>query len=1557
MRIISKKAKKSRILVCLIVISLSFLFFPYKSEFFFRSQQSNKDHENLKTSSIIYGRVHILDNWSATVGNFSWCTGSGTSGDPYIIQDITINGNELGTCLLIENSSVYFRIDNCTFFNSKWDGGSEPVYAGIKLKNVNNGTVINNTCYDNKVGINLDNCKNITVAENSIDNINYQGIRLDESNNNTIASNNVTNCGWNGIQFNYYCDDNIITDNIIDVLHPCIKLYSSNNNKIIRNTVHSEYEESIILSNCEMTIIRENTFIEQGFGFDISGGMIVFTSQTIDSSNTLNGKPIYYYSNENSLTKDNFTNPGQIILAGCDNNFISDITIFNSSMGISMFYCDNNEFKNITMDHVENGIMMYQCDYNDIIEIFVNSSGKSYEGGIQGIFMDDCNYNNLIKNNITRFAQGSIALRGSYYNNISGNYISENYDGIYYENSNENLIHNNIFESNTNGILFSQAHFNNITNNLFIDNSESIKFYDCQNNSILNNDFLNNGIGVNLAGFTSNYNNTISSNLFNNNYYAIYSSSLGDETPAKSNFIINNNISNSHYGVILSAKDFYFSNNLFENCGIYLGGKFEEINSHKIDTSNKVNNKAIYYYVNETHLDSFNFTDPGQIILVNCNNSRISNFNIFRTTCGISLHYCADNNISHNNISDNNACGIRLENCYNITVLDNSIDNIYYESNKIYVHGIFLVNCHDLNITENKIINSYPYGIYLEGDNHHLSNNLLENCGVYLSGNLEELRSYEIDTSNKVNGKDLYYYKNKIGLMPADFVNPGQIILINCNNSLISNLNLAYSPCGIFLSHCMNNTITNVNSSFHSLSGIELYSCINNVITNNIIQNNTQNGIRVKDCFRSLIYSNNVSNSRWYGIDFEQCQECNLSNNYFVNNDEGIGGGGSYYNISNNTFINNYEGISVEGSYYNISNNTLINNYRSIDGFFENSTLYGNQMEFSEYGTWLDLRCSSFYQNTAINNTYGFYIQDSKSVNITDNIAINNSYGFYLHYLYNSTIERNLADRNEYGIFLNSENSVFTKNVISNNNEIGIETHQHSSDTIIFNNIFVQNKLHAYDIGSNNHWNNSLIGNYWDNYLGSDTPPFDGIGDTPYIISGTAGSIDFLPIYTNPLFDGSPIHIDGSNLHALSWERIALVKWWSTGSGSISDPYLLKDLSIDGQNSSSCIFIENTNTFFRIEGCNLINSASGLDNGAIKLKNVNNSQLINNTCLNNNGNGIYLSQCHNNIILGNLLNSNEECGILLEVSSKNTVSGNVANNSWSGIYLSTLSTNNTVLKNNVSYNYDRGIFIDGSAENRIIENMVNNNGNYGIYLHLADNNTLSRNLANFHKYYGIIIKDGNYNIISQNNASLNGYGIGLSNADYSKILTNIANNNIDFGIDLENSNNNMVSRNTANKNNNTGIRLWFSDNNTITENSVNNNSYYGIYLINSSNNLITNNNETINYNGFYGIYLNFSHYNNIIKNVINYNGIYGIYLYGSNYNYITENVLIGNKEKAIKEENCRGNIIKDNIIRNGKPKSQIPLELIIILYIVGAITIAVIGGVIVWKIRRRQREN
>jgi hypothetical protein len=120
-----KSNRKIKTLI-LIILGILFVFLPiFTSNLNFKNSEFNDDkrlaNENLKISKVS-GKIHIDDtnptmNWSVAKKD-GICTGNGTYSDPYVIEDLIINGGGSGDCILIENSNVYFRIENCTVYNS-----------------------------------------------------------------------------------------------------------------------------------------------------------------------------------------------------------------------------------------------------------------------------------------------------------------------------------------------------------------------------------------------------------------------------------------------------------------------------------------------------------------------------------------------------------------------------------------------------------------------------------------------------------------------------------------------------------------------------------------------------------------------------------------------------------------------------------------------------------------------------------------------------------------------------------------------------------------------------------------------------------------------------------------------------------------------------------------------------------------------------------------------------------------------------------------------------------------------------------------------------------------------------------------------------------------------------------------------------------------------------------------------------------------------------------------------------------------------------------------------
>lgn len=523
-------------------------------------------------------------------------------------------------------------------------------------------------------------------------------------------------------------------------------------------------------------------------------------------------------------------------------------------------------------------------------------------------------------------------------------------------------------------------------------------------------------------------NNTIYLNRINNTYYGIL---VGY---SHHNTIFDNTFDNiKGYDLYLSyGGENILRNNSMIYSGILVAGETLNDLKNDVDTSNKLRGKSIYYIVDEKNIVIP--SDPGQVIIVNCSNSNINHVDISNCSVGMAILYSFNITISNNNIANCSFFGLYIQNCSDrINVLDNNFKN-----QRI---GIALLYCSNVHI-ENNTISDSRYGSWIDhsenneivkniykdnlrgyysefGDNCIISGNILEDnqlsgiefrkakenvlrenklidCGIRIRSGDEVFYPIsiddfyqDIDNSNSVNGKMVYYYLNQTGVeVPSG---AGQIILVNCSYFNISNLKtcknmysveLAYSgnntisKCdvgGIFLLHSHYNTII-CNNINESRRGIALERSNNNIVKNNIICNNTVTiGLDDKykettifDNYRAImlyVSSNNIilDNYLFNNTGYIAYQSDILtwlvpgliicldkSNNNLVKNNSIIGGeyaeehgdygifyfGGEYNEIAGNLIKNNDQGIEISSGYNNIFyHNIFINNTENAYDF------------------------------------------------------------------------------------------------------------------------------------------------------------------------------------------------------------------------------------------------------------------------------------------------------------------------------------------------------------------------------------------------------------------------------------------------------------------------------------------------------------------------------------------------------------------------------------------------------------------------------------------------
>lgn len=425
--------------------------------------------------------------------------------------------------------------------------------------------------------------------------------------------------------------------------------------------------------------------------------------------------------------------------------------------------------------------------------------------------------------------------------------------------------------------------------------------------------------------------NIIIENILENNYVGIYLHS------SSNNIISENNIANNNgSGIYLhESSSNQITGNKFTNCGITVWASY-----NNIVEDNTVNGKPLVYLEG---VSDYTVSDAGQVILINCSTIRVENLDLSNTDVAVLLWHTNNSLISKNNI-ENNRGGIYLYQSSNNVILSNHIENNSWSGIEIWgssdnsivrnniadnIYGIALLGSSDNTISYNYIENNSWSGIYFySSSNNQIIGNKFTNSGLVV------LDSYNnIVEDNTVNGKPLVYLE---GISGYTVTNAGQVILINCSNIRVENLDLSDTTVGVELWNT-NNSVIARNIIENNLVGIYLFGVANNLILGNQIENNNYS-IVILDSSNNRIIGNNIANN-YEGINLQHSSNNIISGNVIVNNNEfGIY---LYYSSNNSVVRNNIANNKVGIHFYSSSNNfiyhnNIVNNIQQV--YCEDST-------------------------------------------------------------------------------------------------------------------------------------------------------------------------------------------------------------------------------------------------------------------------------------------------------------------------------------------------------------------------------------------------------------------------------------------------------------------------------------------------------------------------------------------------------------------------------------------------------------------------------------------
>jgi len=359
----------------------------------------------------------------------------------------------------------------------------------------------------------------------------------------------------------------------------------SNNNVLTNNIAISNRKYGIYLWGSSNNIMRDNLMSENRYNFGISVDYI----QDIDTSNTVNEKPIYYWVGQQDRVIP--CDAGFVGVVNSTNITARNLTLSNNKQGVLFVYTRNSRITNVTASGNDNGIMLCHSSNNTLTK---NNASNNWRTGINICSQTniDPSVNNVLTNNIAISNRNcGIYLSGSSNNTLRDNSMSENrynfgisvdyiqdidtsntvnekpiyywvgqqdrmipcdagfvgvvnstnitvrdvtltknYDGVLFAYTDDSRIENVTTSENYCGIELYRSSGNTLTNNIAISNADGIHIYSSNDNVLTNNTASNNREGIKLD-YSSN--NTIRNNIANSNDWigvSIESSSNNDIT-------------------------------------------------------------------------------------------------------------------------------------------------------------------------------------------------------------------------------------------------------------------------------------------------------------------------------------------------------------------------------------------------------------------------------------------------------------------------------------------------------------------------------------------------------------------------------------------------------------------------------------------------------------------------------------------------------------------------------------------------------------------------------------------------------------------------------------------------------------------------------------------------------------------------------------------------------------------------------------------------------------------------------------------------------------------
>ncbi len=314
------------------------------------------------------------------------------------------------------------------------------------------------------------------------------GVCLERSSQNNIKGNRfgnfsdgfLTESGFemqgNGVQINN-SSDNRIENNIFVACGLCVENFSNSNT--ITGNIFNDAGSAIALVSSSDNMLRNNTLVHNFYSFEVTGSDTSAFINNVDSSNTIDGKPIYYLIGQaNQIVP---SDAACIVLVNCINMTIQNPTLALSYNGVVLANTTDSIVSGCKLGYVDPAflnqyatplppldIMLFSSYYDNVqnnqVTICLDYSSFNCLNGNTGVLhLYDSNNNKIINNLLKEMGcfgsadSDAVTVEASSNNVLNGNTITGIATGvaILSGSTNNTIISNNIVNSPEGGITIS----------------------------------------------------------------------------------------------------------------------------------------------------------------------------------------------------------------------------------------------------------------------------------------------------------------------------------------------------------------------------------------------------------------------------------------------------------------------------------------------------------------------------------------------------------------------------------------------------------------------------------------------------------------------------------------------------------------------------------------------------------------------------------------------------------------------------------------------------------------------------------------------------------------------------------------------------------------------------------------------------------------------------------------------------------------------------------------------------------------------------------------------